>query len=200
MNAVQVQGFILAKRAPVVGDVDNFSYAEEPSRSGKPYTRVRRNTPEYGGSLFKVLEATPTGKPADAHGNLGYNITLAATTEEYAVQGIAPGVEYASHQSAPSSREDGMNWGLALKLASYALHPAPGTSHTLNVEEYIAAVTDLAVKFYPVVQAGAVSAAQVAGPTPADTGQAPANPEPQVEQEQAIDTVAPPPADDDIPF
>ncbi len=132
----QVQGFMLAKRPPVVGEVENFSYTEETGQNGTAYTRIRRNGPEYGGSPYKVLQAAPTDRQPDQHGNKGYNITLAETTE---ATSFSQGTAAAPAAPQENTREENIAqagaFNAAVELVASGRVPL-GTDVLATIEEW----------------------------------------------------------------
>ncbi len=72
-----INGLLTVKpaNAPTVGQIKTFTWRERTGKSGKPYLKVKSETPEYGGQPCKILQAEQTGF-TDPHGNVSWNVEL----------------------------------------------------------------------------------------------------------------------------
>jgi hypothetical protein len=88
INNETVTGLLSQKASspvPKIGEKRHFSWEERPSKSGKSYTKIKNEGPEYGGELCRVLSVAKTDY-ADSYGNISFNVQFEPCPSEQVSQ------------------------------------------------------------------------------------------------------------------
>jgi|GEM_PF-6251433 len=132
---------------PEVGQTIYLTAEQRTGKSGNPYTKLTRNTEEYGGSPYTVLKAEKTDF-TDSHGNVSFNVEAEPAEGATSAPESAPNTS--NGRSGGDNRGEDIARAVAFKEASRQIAArGPGDPNPANVA---AAVRELTEHFLPIVK------------------------------------------------
>ena len=67
------------KNEPVEGETKAFAVLNMPAKDGKkPWIKIKSESVEKGGSMYRIVSVTPTGWQPDNYGNISFNLEIEA--------------------------------------------------------------------------------------------------------------------------
>lgn len=149
-----INGLLRVKPAnvPEVGNVVSLSASTVTGKSGKPYTKFKRDTAEYGGVDCTIVSVKPLGEP-DQHGNVMLVLDVEgplSVAAEGASAGPVAAPNASNGRSGDDDRTEQINRSVAYKGA-VEICAARIQQGELKPEDAASAIATLTTALLPVV-------------------------------------------------